>query len=177
MRDIDVEFVDVDDYACECYKMHHMGASCKWFCTECTQDASHSKVRGECDMMANHTPEVDTHKDGCVFVTGKQVRRWTSILKEECKSLKVEVKELEKKKDAASQATLAFKVEQLERRKVFHAQRLAHDQDNEPTMITVYEVERRKNVEYPLMDRQFCKPEEECKHEWCVFGPDLTADV
>ena len=68
-------------------------------------------------------------------------------------------------------------MEQLERRKAFHDQRLAHDQDNEPTMITVYEVERRNDVEYPLMDRQFCKPDEECKHEWYVFLPSMVCDV
>ena len=35
--------------------------------------------------MGNHTPEVDRHEGGCVFIKKKEVRRWTSILKEECK--------------------------------------------------------------------------------------------
>lgn len=41
----ETHFVDVDDYACECYKLHHMAQSCCFFCTECTQQVRNPKPR------------------------------------------------------------------------------------------------------------------------------------
>jgi hypothetical protein len=38
-------FVDSDDYACEAYKLKHLGASCRFFCTQCTQHIDKFKVR------------------------------------------------------------------------------------------------------------------------------------
>jgi hypothetical protein len=37
-------FVDSDDYVCEAYKLKHLGASCRFFCTQCTQHIDKFKV-------------------------------------------------------------------------------------------------------------------------------------
>jgi hypothetical protein len=104
-------FVDSDDYACECYKLKHLGASCRFFCTQCTQHISKFKVTapvflheccclcacvllypcaanrvcsqedGECDCLDNHTDYLDTHPDGVQVVTQVIKRKLASVMR------------------------------------------------------------------------------------------------
>ena len=159
-------FVDSDDYACECYKLHHMGSNCTWLCTECTVHKDHWRG-GESSVQGNETKHIDDHKDGCVFHTARE-RRLTSVLKEEVVEHVREVEELEKsstRRHAATQSTLKHKKEQLDRKRRFLERTLELDRGNEGAKkIIVYEAERRYNVEYPVLKRGF--EVEGCKHQW-----------
>ena len=151
--------MDSDDYACECYKLHHMGQSCKFFCTECTESHDHYKIRDGVDPTM--PPLLDDHEDGCVFEVKTTERKLTSILKDEVKALKKEVKSLERRKKADEVGLLGLREEQLVKRTAF----LEREEGKEKTtFVEVLEVETKHDVEYPIIKR--CWEDPDCDHHW-----------